>query len=61
VLNIIGVKASQAQGIVNPLKGVTTIHSDESRFRQLAKAFLGDGFESTGAAVTPEKIASALS
>lgn len=60
VLGIIGVKASQARGIVDPLKGVTTIHSDESRFRQLAKAFLGDGFESTGG-VAPEAIASALS
>ncbi len=47
VLGIIGIKSSQASGIVDPLKGIQTIHTDESRFKALAEAFLGGGFEGT--------------
>jgi SNF2 family DNA or RNA helicase len=40
VLNIIGLKAGQARGIVNPLQGVQTVHTDESRIKLLAERFL---------------------
>ena len=35
-----GLKASQSEGIVNPLGGPQAVHSDESRIRQLAEQFL---------------------
>jgi hypothetical protein len=35
-----GLKASQARGIVDPLKGVETVHTDESRIQALARMYL---------------------
>lgn len=40
MIELLGVKASQARGIVDPMAGVETIHSDESRIQLLARQFL---------------------
>ena len=40
MVGLLGLKASQAAGIVDPLTGVSQIYSDESRIRQLAKQYL---------------------
>lgn len=40
MIEVLGVKASQAQGIVDPLAEAETVHSDESRIRALARSFL---------------------
>jgi hypothetical protein len=38
-----GLKASQAHGIIDPKLGVQAVHSDESRIKELAKAYLEKG------------------
>lgn len=40
VMQVHGVKGSQAKGIVDPLKGVEVVYSDESRVKLLARAYL---------------------
>jgi hypothetical protein len=40
VVSLLGLKASQARGIVDPLSGVQQVYSDESRLKQLAKDYL---------------------
>jgi superfamily II DNA or RNA helicase len=40
VMDVCGVKATQAQGIVTPLQGIRTVTTDESRIRSLAQQFL---------------------
>ncbi|HLH95033.1 MAG TPA: DEAD/DEAH box helicase [Xanthobacteraceae bacterium] len=40
MVSLLGLKASQSAGIVDPLRGVATVYSDESRIRQLAEAYL---------------------
>lgn len=40
MLDVLGLKASQAQGIVDPLKGNRTQHSDISHLQKLAQSFL---------------------
>jgi hypothetical protein len=40
IMSVHGVKADQARGIVDPLKGVEKIYSDESRIKLLAKNYL---------------------
>lgn len=40
MIELLGVKANQARGIVDPLAGVETVHSDESRIQALARQFL---------------------
>lgn len=40
VVSMLGLKASQSKGLVDPLSGAETIHSDESRIRVLAERFL---------------------
>lgn len=46
VMGVLGLKASQSRGIVDPMSGVVTVHSDESRIRKLAESYL----QQTGAA-----------
>lgn len=40
VMDMLGVKASQARGITDPLAGVQQVHSDESRIKLLAERYL---------------------
>lgn len=40
IQGVLGLKDSQSRGIVDPLQGTVTIHSDESRLRLLAQAYL---------------------
>ena len=40
IVEVNGLKKSQAAGIVDPLRGVAEVHSDESRIRQLAQRYL---------------------
>jgi SNF2 family DNA or RNA helicase len=40
VINLLGLKASQAKGIVDPLSAPQRVHTDESRIRLLAEQFL---------------------
>lgn len=40
IIDILGLKSSQAHGIMNPLEGVEDQHSDESRMKKLAESFL---------------------
>lgn len=40
ILSMLGLKASQAQGIVDPGKGIVPVTSDSSRIRALAERFL---------------------
>lgn len=40
LIGTLGLKASQAQGIVDPMKGLVQVHSDDSRIRALAERFL---------------------
>lgn len=40
IVSLLGLKASQAKGIVDPMSGVQQVYSDESRIRQLAQAYL---------------------
>ncbi len=40
IINLLGLKTSQADGIVDPLKLTTTQHSDESRIKAMAQSFL---------------------
>jgi hypothetical protein len=40
IVALLGLKASQARGIVDPMCGVQQVYSDESRIRQLAQAYL---------------------
>lgn len=40
ILNMLGLKASQARGIVDPLKGVGEVYTDESRIKLLAERYL---------------------
>lgn len=41
IINTLGLKASQARGITDPLAGVEHVYSDESRIRMLAEKILG--------------------
>ena len=43
VIEMLGLKASQAKGIVDPLSGVDQVYSDDSRLKRLAKDFLERG------------------
>lgn len=40
VVDMLGLKASQSRGIVDPLSGVQEIHSDDSRLKRLAEDYL---------------------
>ena len=40
VVSMLGLKASQSKGIVNPMSGPSEVHTDESRIRLLAERFL---------------------
>lgn len=40
IIDMLGLKASQARGIVDPLRGIEHVHSDESRLRRLAESYL---------------------
>jgi len=40
IIEMLGLKSSQAHGIVDPLKGVEIKHSDDSRIRRLAQQYL---------------------
>jgi SNF2 family DNA or RNA helicase len=40
MIELLGLKASQAKGIVDPLSGVEMVHSDDSRIKLLAERFL---------------------
>jgi hypothetical protein len=40
IASVQGLKASQAQGIIDPKRGVQAVHSDESRIKALAQAYL---------------------
>ena len=40
VVAMLGLKASQSKGIVDPLSGAEVVHSDESRIRLLAERYL---------------------
>lgn len=40
VMGVLGLKASQSKGIVDPMSGVVTVHSDESRIKKLAQSYL---------------------
>ncbi|MDR6953806.1 hypothetical protein J2X65_003169 [Ancylobacter sp. 3268] len=40
VVSTLGLKSSQAQGIVDPGKGIVQVHSDDSRIRALAESYL---------------------
>lgn len=40
IVEILGIKASQSSGILDPFSGPAIIHSDESRIKQLARSFL---------------------
>ncbi len=40
VMDILGVKASQSRGIMDPLSGPQAVHSDESRIKLLAERYL---------------------
>lgn len=40
MLDVLGLKSSQAHGIVDPLKGIPQQHSDESHLQKLAQSFL---------------------
>ena len=40
LVETLGLKAGQAQGITDPLLGVTTVQSDETRMKKLARFFL---------------------
>lgn len=40
IVDICGIKSSQSRGIVDPFSGVETQHSDVSRIKELAEAFL---------------------
>lgn len=43
IMDMLGLKASQARGITDPLAGVAHVHSDESRLRALAERYLVEG------------------
>lgn len=43
IMEILGVKGSQARGITDPMAGVVQVHSDESRIRRLAERYLAAG------------------
>lgn len=40
MVEVLGVKRSQASGIVDPHLGVETVHSDDSRIKALARDYL---------------------
>lgn len=40
IMEMLGLKASQARGVVDPMRGVEAVFSDESRIRQLAERYL---------------------
>lgn len=40
VVELIGLKSSQQQGITDPFSGAKTVHSDDSRIKLLAERFL---------------------
>ncbi|MDA4845983.1 DEAD/DEAH box helicase [Hoeflea poritis] len=40
LIEMLGLKASQSQGIVDPLKGAQPVHTDDSRIKLLAERFL---------------------
>lgn len=40
IVNMLGLKASQSKGIVDPLSGPTEVHTDESRIKRLAESYL---------------------
>ncbi|WP_192847117.1 C-terminal helicase domain-containing protein, partial [Aureimonas sp. AU4] len=40
IIETLGVKSSQSRGILDPLKGVEHVHSDESRLQRLAARYL---------------------
>ena len=40
IMDMLGLKASQARGITDPLAGVQHVHSDESRLKALAERYL---------------------
>ena len=40
LIELLGLKASQSQGIVDPLKGARAVHTDDSRIKLLAERFL---------------------
>ncbi|KIC42211.1 hypothetical protein RA27_02105 [Ruegeria sp. ANG-R] len=41
IMDMLGVKADQSRGIVDPMKGYEAKHQDDTRIRRLAKAVLG--------------------
>jgi hypothetical protein len=43
IASVQGLKASQAQGIIDPKRGIEQVHSDESRIKQLAQMYLEKG------------------
>lgn len=43
VMDVLGVKASQARCITNPIAGVQQAHSDASRIKMLAERYLARG------------------
>lgn len=40
VMGVLGLKADQSRGILNPLEGVKPVHSDVSRVKLLAERYL---------------------
>lgn len=40
IVDLLGLKSSQAQGIVDPSLGIQAVHSDTSRFQMLVQAYL---------------------
>ncbi len=42
VIELLGLKASQSHGIVDPLRAVNQVHTDDSRLKLLAKQYLED-------------------
>lgn len=45
IASVQGLKASQARGIIDPKRGLEAVHSDESRIKALARAYLEKGQE----------------
>lgn len=40
IVDMLGLKSSQSQGIVDPNSSLTSVHTDESRIKKMAEAFL---------------------
>lgn len=43
MVDVLGLKASQAEGIVNPTAELAIVQADDSRLKELARRFLGEG------------------